>query len=88
MLRLTVEGGGCSGFTYLFDLDTASAPDDRCAQHAGWVACKDSAHVFAKLSKDVLVRRHVVLGADCLSLVLAKDDHAGSSNTGLRPCVV
>lgn len=29
VLRLTVEGGGCSGFTYLFDLDSHMNPDDR-----------------------------------------------------------
>jgi iron-sulfur cluster assembly accessory protein len=28
MLRLSVEGGGCSGFQYKFDMDRAQASDD------------------------------------------------------------
>jgi len=28
MLRLSVEGGGCSGFQYKFDMDRQQAPDD------------------------------------------------------------
>src|SRR5438105_9667203 len=28
MLRLSVEGGGCSGFQYKFDMDRARADDD------------------------------------------------------------
>ena len=28
MLRVSVEGGGCSGFQYKFDMETARADDD------------------------------------------------------------
>jgi iron-sulfur cluster assembly accessory protein len=28
MLRVSVEGGGCSGFQYKFDFDTSKAQDD------------------------------------------------------------
>jgi iron-sulfur cluster assembly accessory protein len=28
MLRVSVEGGGCSGFQYKFDMDRAQASDD------------------------------------------------------------
>jgi len=35
MLRVAVSGGGCSGFQYGFDLDTAVADDDRVLERHG-----------------------------------------------------
>jgi iron-sulfur cluster assembly accessory protein len=35
MLRLSVEGGGCSGFQYKFDMDRAQAPDDVIVRRDG-----------------------------------------------------
>lgn len=39
MLRLLVEGGGCSGFSYEFKLDTSTNPGDRYAQPPPAVLC-------------------------------------------------
>jgi iron-sulfur cluster assembly accessory protein len=41
MLRVAVEGGGCSGFQYLFDLVEAAEPDDLKVQRDGAVALVD-----------------------------------------------
>lgn len=30
VLRLMVEGGGCSGYTYLFSLESAVKAEDKC----------------------------------------------------------
>ena len=35
MLRVSVEGGGCSGFQYKFDIDRAQAADDLVIQRDG-----------------------------------------------------
>jgi iron-sulfur cluster assembly accessory protein len=35
MLRLSVEGGGCSGFQYKFDMDRQQAPDDMVVRRDG-----------------------------------------------------
>ena len=35
LLRVSVEGGGCSGFQYKFDLVAESAPDDLLIERAG-----------------------------------------------------
>src|SRR5262245_54016609 len=35
LLRVSVEGGGCSGFSYKFDLVRASEPDDLVIERAG-----------------------------------------------------
>jgi len=41
MLRVAVEGGGCSGFQYLFDLVAAAEPDDLKVEHDGAAALVD-----------------------------------------------
>jgi iron-sulfur cluster assembly accessory protein len=41
MLRVAVEGGGCSGFQYQFDLVSASEPDDLVVQRDGAKALVD-----------------------------------------------
>lgn len=35
LLRISVEGGGCSGFQYKFDLVAQSAPDDLVIEQEG-----------------------------------------------------
>jgi iron-sulfur cluster assembly accessory protein len=35
MLRVSVEGGGCSGFQYKFDMEKTQAPDDVVIQREG-----------------------------------------------------
>ena len=35
LLRVSVEGGGCSGFQYKFDLVAESAPDDLLIERSG-----------------------------------------------------
>ena len=35
MLRISVDGGGCSGFQYRFDLVGASDPDDTVVERGG-----------------------------------------------------
>jgi iron-sulfur cluster assembly accessory protein len=35
MLRISVEGGGCSGFQYKFDLVPSPEPDDLVIERAG-----------------------------------------------------
>ena len=43
MLRISVEGGGCSGFQYKFDVDHAKAEDDLVISREGAVVLVDSA---------------------------------------------
>lgn len=42
MLRVSVEGGGCSGFQYKFDMDTTRANDDLVIARDGAVVLIDS----------------------------------------------
>ena len=41
LLRIAVEGGGCSGFQYRFDLVATSEPDDLRIENAGQAALVD-----------------------------------------------
>lgn len=41
-LRISVSGGGCSGFQYSFDLDNSRAPDDLVIERAGATVLIDS----------------------------------------------
>ncbi len=41
MLRVSVEGGGCSGFQYKFDLERAKADDDLVLARDGAIVLVD-----------------------------------------------
>ncbi len=43
MLRVAVNGGGCSGFQYAFDIEAAKADDDLVIERDGAVVLVDSA---------------------------------------------
>jgi iron-sulfur cluster assembly accessory protein len=43
MLRISVEGGGCSGFQYKFDIEHARAEDDMVIERDSAVVLVDSA---------------------------------------------
>ena len=45
MLRVSVEGGGCSGFQYKFDIERARAEDDLVLAHDGAVVLIDPVSV-------------------------------------------
>lgn len=42
MLRVSVNGGGCSGFSYAFDIVPAPAPDDIAVEQDGVTVLIDS----------------------------------------------
>ena len=45
MLRVSVEGGGCSGFQYKFDMERAKAADDLVIAQGGAVVLIDPVSV-------------------------------------------
>src|SRR5258707_12184075 len=45
MLRISVEGGGCSGFQYKFDIERAQAEDDLVIERNNAVVLVDPASV-------------------------------------------
>ena len=42
MLRISVQGGGCSGFQYAFDVDRNREPDDALIERDGAAVLVDS----------------------------------------------
>ncbi|MGL4241204.1 MAG: iron-sulfur cluster insertion protein ErpA [Beijerinckiaceae bacterium] len=44
-LRISVKGGGCSGFSYAFDIDQAKAADDIVVERDGATVLIDSVSV-------------------------------------------
>jgi iron-sulfur cluster assembly accessory protein len=42
MLRVTVDAGGCNGFSYHYKCDDALAPDDTVVSHAGATVVVDA----------------------------------------------
>ncbi|HRJ70048.1 MAG TPA: iron-sulfur cluster insertion protein ErpA [Beijerinckiaceae bacterium] len=42
MLRVSVKGGGCSGFQYTFDIDSSRTPDDLAVSRDGVTVLIDS----------------------------------------------
>ena len=45
MLRVSVEGGGCSGFQYKFDMDRARADDDVVIERDGATVLVDQVSI-------------------------------------------
>ena len=45
MLRVSVEGGGCSGFSYKFDLVGSALPDDIVIERSGATVLVDAVSV-------------------------------------------
>ena len=45
MLRVSVEGGGCSGFQYKFDMDRARAADDVVIERDGATVLVDQVSI-------------------------------------------
>jgi iron-sulfur cluster assembly accessory protein len=45
MLRVSVEGGGCSGFQYRFDTERAKAADDMVIEQGGAIVLIDPVSV-------------------------------------------
>jgi iron-sulfur cluster insertion protein len=54
MLRISVKGGGCSGFQYSFDIDNRAAEDDRTVSRDGVTVLIDSVSLpFSKARKSI-----------------------------------
>ena len=53
MLRVSVSGGGCSGFQYGFEFDTQRAPDDIVVEKEGVTVLVDSMSLMYLLGSEI-----------------------------------
>jgi len=53
MLRVSVEGGGCSGFQYRFDTERAKAADDIVIEQAGATVVIDPVSVNYMVGSEI-----------------------------------
>jgi iron-sulfur cluster assembly accessory protein len=53
MLRVSVEGGGCSGFQYKFDIERAKAADDLVINRDGAVVLIDPVSVNYMVGSEI-----------------------------------
>lgn len=80
-IRVSVVGGGCSGFSYRFEIDSKSSPDDHVVE-----ALKDERRVYAVLidpiSANYLHGATLDYRGDDFSRVLVVDNPNATSSCG------
>jgi iron-sulfur cluster insertion protein len=76
MLRVTVSGGGCSGFQYGFGLDTDSGEDDVVFEAAG------ARVVVDRMSLDLLAGAELVYVDDLMGSYFKLDNPNAASTCG------
>ena len=76
MLRVTVSGGGCSGFKYDFGFDTAKAEDDIVFERDGVQVVVDS------VSLDFLDRAEIDFKEDLMGSYFAINNPNATSSCG------
>ena len=76
MLRITVSGGGCSGFQYGFDFDDTVNDDDRVFERDGVKVVVDD------VSLDFLVKAQVDFKEDLIGSYFAIENPNATSSCG------
>jgi iron-sulfur cluster assembly accessory protein len=76
MLRVTVSGGGCSGFQYSFAVDTERAADDIAVEHNGVIVLVDS------VSLDFLKGARIDFVDDLIGQSFKIDNPSATSSCG------
>src|ERR1700722_11137579 len=78
MLRISVEGGGCSGFQYKFDVERAQAEDDLVIERDAAVVLVDPASVPFLAGSEVDFVDDLI----CPSVRVAHRNHTASCGYG------